>query len=65
MLSPKVQQQRDLRKLVRLEEVGNLPGAQDVVDILEKGLVNDLSVIEEEDGRPILDAAQPIQTLDV
>lgn len=60
-----MQQQRDLGKLVRLEEVGNLPGAQDVVDVLEKGLVNDLSVIEEEDGRPILDAAQPVQTLNV
>lgn len=59
------QRQTDLRELVRLEEVRNLSRAQDVVDVLQEGLVHNLSVVEEEDGGPVLHATQPVQTLDV
>lgn len=37
----------DLYKLIWLVEVGNLSRAQDVVDVLQEGFIDNLRVIEE------------------
>ena len=55
----------DLLELVRLVEVGHLAARQDVVDVFEEGLVDDLRVVEEEDGGLVLHAGRPVQTLQI
>lgn len=55
----------NLHKLIRLVEIGNLPGAQDVVDVLQEGLVYDLGVVEQEHGGLVVYARQAVQLLDV
>lgn len=58
-------QATNLDKLIRLVEVRHLPGAQDVVDVFQEGLVYDLSVVEQEHCGLVVHACQTIQLLDV
>lgn len=55
----------NLNKLIWLVEIGHFSGAQDVVDVLQEGLVYDLSVVEQEHGGLAVHACQTVQLLDV
>lgn len=55
----------NLHELVWLVEVGHLSGAQHVVDVLQEGLVHNLSVVEQKHRGLVVHACQTIQLLDV
>lgn len=55
----------DLLKLIRLEEVWNLSWAEDVIDVLQEGLLHNLSVIKQENSGLAVHSSQPVQLLNV
>ena len=54
-----------LLELVRLVEVGDLPAAQDVVDVLQEALLNHLCVVEDEHWCFVVNSSLPVQSLQI